>query len=91
MNEPTAPKKRGRPPTGKALTQAERNERRRARVVARGARIITTTLTPEAAEALDDLTADGTRIDTAVSDALVTSRRRRKRHTRALAGTDGHK
>lgn len=71
---------RGRPVTGQALSSTERNRLRRQRLALEGKRQISgVTLTPEAADALAQLTAGGATIDQAVSAALV-----------ALAAAAGH-
>lgn len=68
--DPTKPR-RGRPPTGEALTSTERNNARRARLVREGHRVLgSVILTPAAAAALDQLTAGGATIDQAISAAL---------------------
>lgn len=64
--------RRGRPPTGEALSSTERNRDRRDRLAREGCRILgSVVLTPEAASALDRLTADGRTISDAISAALL--------------------
>ncbi|MFG6440503.1 hypothetical protein [Roseateles sp. LKC17W] len=61
----------GRPPTGQAMTSTQRNRARRERLQSQGCRLLgSVVLTPEAAAALDRLTAGGATIDEAISQAL---------------------
>lgn len=52
---PGVPKRRGRPSTGKALTPAQRQAARRARLAAEGVEVVTFEVSGEVAERLRDL------------------------------------
>lgn len=70
-SDPTKPR-RGRPSTGEALSSTERNRVRRARLAQQGCRLLgSVVLSPEAAAALDRLTASGATIDEAIGRALL--------------------
>jgi hypothetical protein len=69
-DKPDEPRRRGRPPTGKAKTSTQRNEARRERLKTLGGRPISALLTRDEAEALDVLRAGGATVDRAIGDAL---------------------
>ncbi|MBQ1763246.1 MAG: hypothetical protein IIZ92_10150 [Aquincola sp.] len=71
MTTPTPPKRRGRPPSGQALSSTERSRLLRADRAAAKMRRVTVFLTPEAAQALDVRVRLGETQDQAVSSALL--------------------
>lgn len=64
--------RRGRPPTGEPMSSTHRNQVRRERLAREGCRLLgSVVLTPDAAAALDRLTADGRTISDAICAALL--------------------
>lgn len=76
---PGVPKRRGRPPTGKALTPAERQARRRQRLAEEGRELVTVDVAAEVRQALakyvefKDMTL-GEAVDKILRDRLLRKR-----------------
>lgn len=76
---PGVPKRRGRPPTGQALSSAERQKRRREKLAAEGRTLVTVDISEEVQQALSkyvefkDMTL-GDAVDRILRDRLLRKR-----------------